>query len=152
VLDEYARVKGDLGDGIVITKSYNLGGVEVNYEGTWSGGKMGIPIFNNEDRVAGSQLLNLCTAEMGVLPGRLTMQTSSSIRVGLVDERGVVIEERMRLAIRALFAAMVPLRRVDRGRVKAKRERHSDKRGLRRVIDVSGTGRRSVRRWCVPKL
>jgi len=117
VLDEYARAKGDLGDGIVITKSYNLGGVEVNYEGTWSRGRMGIPIFNNEDRVAGSQLLNLCTAEMGVLPGQAD-DANIIINPGLgtVDERGVVIEERMRLAIRALFAAMVLLRRwVDRG-------------------------------------
>ena len=111
VLDEYARVKGDLGDGIVITKSYNLGGVEVNYEGTWSGGRIGIPIFNNEDRVAGSALVNLCTAEMGVAPGQAD-DANIIINPGLgtVDKDGVVIEERMRLAIRATFASLVLLR------------------------------------------
>ena len=35
VMDEFVRMKGALGKGIVITKSYNLGGVEINYERTW---------------------------------------------------------------------------------------------------------------------
>ena len=54
---------------------------------------------------------------MGVLPGQAD-DANIIINPGLgtVDERGVVIEERMRLVIRALFAAMVLLRRwADRG-------------------------------------
>jgi hypothetical protein len=106
-----------MGEGIVITKSYNLGGVELNYEGTWSNKRFGIPIFNNEDRVAGSHLLNLCTAEMGVLPGQADdANVIIGPGLGTVDEQGVVIEERMRHAVRALFASMALLRRwVDRG-------------------------------------
>ncbi len=120
VLDEYARAKSDLGDGIVITKSYNLGGVEVNYEATWSGERMGVPIFNHEDRIAGSHLLNLCMAEMGVLPGQADdANVIISPGLGTVDENGAVIEERMRLTIRATFAAMTLLRRwVDHGPAK----------------------------------
>ena len=107
VLDEYARVKDDLGAGIAITKSYNLGGVEVNYEGTWSAGKMGIPIFNNEDRVAGSQLLNLCTAEMGVLPGQAD-DANIIINPGLgtVDERMLILVDIEKLMSGADMALM----------------------------------------------
>lgn len=117
VLDEYARVKDALGEGVVIGKSYNLGGVEINYERTWSRERMGIPIFNNEDRVAGSQLLNLCMARMGVLPGQAEDgNVIVNPGLGTVDDSGAVIEERMRLAVRALFASMALLRTwVDRG-------------------------------------
>lgn len=117
VLDEYARAKDVLGEGTIITKSYNLGGVEVNYERTWSRGRMGIPIFNNEDRVAGSQLLNLCMAKMGVLPGQAEDgNVIVNPGLGTIDEDGAVIEKPMRLAIRALFASMALLRAwVDRG-------------------------------------
>ena len=78
VVDEYARARADVGDGIVISKSYNLGGVEVNYEGSWSDGRLGIPIFTHEDRIAGSSLLSLCVARMGVL-------------VGIADDANVII-------------------------------------------------------------
>ena len=117
IVDEYERAKGDIGEGIVITKSYNLGGVELNYEATWSNKRFGIPIFNNEDRVAGSHLLNLCVTEMGVLPGQADdANVIINPGLGTVDEQGVVIEERMRHAVRALFASMALLRRwVDRG-------------------------------------
>jgi hypothetical protein len=117
VVDEYERMKGALGDGFVITKSYNIGGVEVNYERTWADGKTGIPIFNNEDRVAGCQLVNLCAAKMGVLVG-IADDANILINPGLgtVDDDGAVIEERMRLAVRGLFASMALLREwVDRG-------------------------------------
>lgn len=117
VLDEYARVKDDLGEGIIISKSYNLGGVEVNYERTWAGGRMGIPIFNNEDRIAGSQLLNLCMAKMGVLPGQADdANVVITPGLGTVDETGAIVEDRLRFAVRALFASMALLRAwADRG-------------------------------------
>jgi len=111
VLDEFARARDRLGDGVIISKSYNLGGVEVNYERTWSDKSMGIPIFNNEDRVAGSHLLNLCLARMGVLPGQAEdANVIITPGLGTTDQDGTVIEERMHLAVRALFAAMALLR------------------------------------------
>jgi hypothetical protein len=110
VLDEYQRAKRTLGEGITISKSYNLGGVEVNYEGTWSDGRMGIPIFNNEDRVAGSQLLSLSLARMGVLPGQAEdANVIITPGLGTVDQDGAVLEVPMRLAARAVFAVLALL-------------------------------------------
>jgi hypothetical protein len=67
--------------------------------------------------VAGSQLLGLCMAKMGVLPGQAEdANVIVNPGLGTVDEDGVLLEQRMRLAIRALFAAMVLLREwADRG-------------------------------------
>lgn len=117
VLDEYARAKNALGPGIAISMSYNLGGVEINYEATWSDGGAGIPIFNNEDRVAGSHLLNQCVQAMGVLPGQAEdANVIMTPGLGTADESGALIEDRMRLAARALFASMALLREwADKG-------------------------------------
>jgi hypothetical protein len=95
----------------VISKSYNLGGVEINYEGTWAGSRLGIPIFSNEDRVAGSHILGQCMARMGVL---LSQAEDANIIItpgfGTVDREGALIEARMRLVVRAVFAALALLR------------------------------------------
>lgn len=111
VLDEYASFRGRLGEGILITKSYNLGGVEINYESTWGPNRVGIPIFSNEDRVAGSHILGLCMAKMGVL---LSQAEDANIIVtpglGTVDRSGALMEVHMRLVVRALFSALVLLR------------------------------------------
>jgi hypothetical protein len=111
VLDEYASFRGQLGEGILITKSYNLGGVEINYESTWGPNRVGIPIFSNEDRVAGSHILGQCMAKMGVL---LSQAEDANIIVtpglGTVDRSGALMEVRMRLVVRALFSALVLLR------------------------------------------
>ena len=107
VLEEYDRVRGALGDGIVISKSYNGGGVEVNYEGTWENGRMGIPIFSHEDRVAGSNLINLCMSRMGVIPNLAEdANLLVSLGLGTVDEDGTLVADRMRLAVRTMFAAI----------------------------------------------
>lgn len=107
VIDEFSRMKNSLGQGIVITKSYNLGGVEINYEGTWRHSRFGIPIFNNEDRVAGSHLLSRCLARMGIVPNQAEdANLIVTPGLGTVDAEGVVIEERMRLAVRGLFLAL----------------------------------------------
>jgi hypothetical protein len=110
VMDELSRMRSTLGTGIVVTKSYNLGGIEINYEGTWADGKVGIPIFNIEDRVAGSNLLSRCLARMGMVPnqaedGNLVLTPG----LGTVDEDGHLIEERMRLAARGLFSVLALL-------------------------------------------
>jgi len=120
VLDESASFRGRLGEGIQISKSYNLGGVEINYESTWGPNGVGIPIFSNEDRVAGSHVLGQCMAKMGVL---LSQAEDANIIVtpglGTVDRNGTLVEERMRLVVRALFSAMVLLREwaTDQARV-----------------------------------
>jgi len=111
VCDAYRSEHGKLPEGLVITKSYNLGGVELNYERTWRDengtSRIGIPIFTNEDRVAGSNLLALALQEMGILPGP-TDDGNILINPGLgtADAEGNLIEERMYLVARALFRAL----------------------------------------------
>jgi hypothetical protein len=110
VLDELTALNGRLGDGIAVSKSYNLGGVEINYEATWDGAAFGIPIFSNEDRIAGSHVLGQCVAKMGVL---LSQSEDANIIVtpglGTVDRSGALHEDRMRAVVRAVFAALALL-------------------------------------------
>jgi hypothetical protein len=114
VCEEYERARGELPEGIVISKSYNLGGVELNYERTWrdpdGNARIGIPIFTNEDRIAGSHLLAAALQQMGVLPGQ---SDDGNIIIdpglGTVDEQGQIIESHMRPVVRAVFRALILL-------------------------------------------
>lgn len=109
-MDEFERCRGQLGDGIVITKSYNLGGVEINYERTWGSGKTGIPIFTNEDRIAGAHVFGQIMGRIGVV---LVQSEDGNILLtpgfGTVDRAGRVVEERMRYVVRVLFLIMILL-------------------------------------------
>ncbi len=111
VVDELGAFRDRLGDALVVTRSYNLGGVEINYERSWRGDRPGIPIFTNEDRVAGSNVLGLCMAKMGVM---LSQAEDGNVIVtpgfGTVDRDGALIEARMRLVVRATFTALALLR------------------------------------------
>lgn len=111
VQDEYSHFRDRLGSGFLITKSYNLGGVEVNYEATWADGKAGIPMFTNEDRIAGVNLMGHALARMGVI---LSQAEDGNIIItpglGTVDPNGALIEPRMRLVMRAVFTALLLLR------------------------------------------
>lgn len=103
VRDEFAALAPELQKGIIITKSYNSTAIEVNYEGTWADGKMGIPIFSIEDMYAGTHLLQAGLSQMGVIP---TIAYDANIYIspglGTTDEDGQIVEERARLAVRAL--------------------------------------------------
>lgn len=102
VEEEFASLDSGLRKGIIISKSYNSTAVEVNYEGTWAEG-MGIPIFSIEDMYAGSNLLQTGLAQMGVIP---TIAYDANIYIspglGTTDAQGQLIEERARMAVRAL--------------------------------------------------
>src|SRR5690606_890352 len=111
VLEEHDRVCKRLGMGFVVTKSYNLGGVEINYERTWAQGSTGIPIFSNEDRIAGAQILGQIMAKMGVLliqseDGNIVLTPG----LGTLDELGRLDEVNMRLVVRSVFAGLLILR------------------------------------------
>lgn len=103
VKDEFKALDAELLKGIIISKSYNSTAVEINYEGTWANGKTGIPIFSIEDMYAGSHLLQTGLAQMGVIP-TIAYDANIYISPGLAttDENGQVIEDRARLAVRAL--------------------------------------------------
>lgn len=117
VVEEYERARTRLLPGISIHKSYNLGGVELNYERTWADGRApGLPIFSNEDRIAGVNLLGKVMARMGVV---LSQSEDANVLLtpgfGTSDRRGALLEDRMRLVVRALLAALALLQdRVDR--------------------------------------
>jgi len=103
VKEEFNALGSELLQGIIISKSYNSTAVEVNYEGTWAKGKAGIPIFSIEDMYAGSHLLQTGLSQMGVIP-TIAYDANIYISPGLAttDENGQLIEERARLAVRAL--------------------------------------------------
>lgn len=103
VKDEFSALEPELLEGIIFTKTYNSNGVEINYEGTWANGKLGIPIFSIEDMYGGCHLFQHGLSQMGVIP---TIAYDGNILIspglGTTDEDGQIIEERARLAVRAL--------------------------------------------------
>jgi hypothetical protein len=93
---------------LLITKTYNNLGVEVNYDRTWlHDGEPGIPIFTEEDSFSGTALIESALGAIGVLP---TITYDGNILVspgqGTIDDRGKLIEERMQLAVRALVGTI----------------------------------------------
>jgi len=113
VLEEFAAVKGDLGrfaDGFVITKSYNFLGTEISYERTWSGGRMGLPIFSIEDMYSGTNLIQSGLQAMGLIPP-LGYDANMIVGPGLgtTDPRGNLLERESRWVVRALFGMLVIL-------------------------------------------
>ncbi|MDR1828701.1 MAG: hypothetical protein LBR29_10255 [Methylobacteriaceae bacterium] len=110
VEDEYSRVKGKLKPGIVINKTVNSGGAEINYQDTWDNGGFGIPVFTHEDRIARTNIYNNILADIGIVPN---ISDDANILInpgaGTFDNNGTVVEERLRLAVRASFLALVVL-------------------------------------------
>jgi len=106
VTSEVEKANPKLKQGLKISKSYNSSTVEINYEDTWKD-QMGFPIFSIEDMYAGSHLLQVGCSQMGIIA---TISYDANIFIspgqGTCDEEGNIIEEKMRLAIKGLFALM----------------------------------------------
>jgi hypothetical protein len=102
--DEFSRVEPPwLRDGLIITKSYHLGCVEINYQHTWTEDRLGIPFFTTEDNFTDTNLIASSLVEMGVYPAQIyggNIQLTSGL--GDTDEDGNLIEENIRLAVKAL--------------------------------------------------
>ena len=111
VLEAHTRFADELGPGIVISRSLNAGGVEINYQRSWAGSEFGIPIFSHEDRIAGSNVFGLILARLGVQPG-LADDGNIMLTPGLgtLDDSGLR-EDAARDVARATFAALGLLRR-----------------------------------------
>lgn len=105
VVEEFANINlpDHLKNGIMISKSYNSRAVEVNYEGTWKNGQMGLPIFSIEDMYAGTNIFQSGMSQFGVVP---TVAYDGNIYIspdlGTCDEDGMLIEERARWGVKAL--------------------------------------------------
>jgi Aminotransferase class-V len=108
VQEEFASLNGhSTGDGLMISKSYNSGAVEVNYQKTWSNGRFGIPIFTIEDFYAGTEAIMSAMKQMGLVP---TISYDANIMIspglGTLDEDGNLIKENMRYAVKGLVRAI----------------------------------------------
>lgn len=103
IVEEFKGLQARFKDGIKITKSYNSTAVEVNYEGTWKDGKIGIPIFSIEDMYSGTNIFQTGMNKFGVIP-TIAYDGNIYISTGLAttDEEGNLIPEITRFAIKAL--------------------------------------------------
>ncbi len=103
VADEFGKIDSGLMEGVSVDKDYGSCGVEVNYQDTWKGGRMGWPIFSIEDMYAGTSLPQAAGKAMGVIPclaydGNIKM----SLGLGTTDENGDILEGPTRHAVRAM--------------------------------------------------
>ncbi len=107
VVKEVESLPSPLRTKLIISKSYNSAWVEINYAQTWDDGHIGLPIFTQEDRCSGTNLLMACLAQMGILPTSIDDgNIEISPGVGTCDENGNLISERMELAVRGLVQSM----------------------------------------------
>jgi len=92
---------------LAITKDYNSAAIEINYEKTWDGAGLGYPIFSIEDMYAGSNILQDGMKQIGIFP---TIMYDANIflspGLGTTDEKGNLIEERVRKIVRAMVMLM----------------------------------------------
>jgi len=106
VTSEFKSANPKLQKGLKISKSYNSCTVEVNYEDTWKEG-LGFPIFSIEDMYAGSHLLQVGLAQMGIIA---TIAYDGNIFIspgqGTCDDEGNLVADKMRLGIKGLVALM----------------------------------------------
>lgn len=104
VQEEFADFRPDkFQKDLIITKTYNSLGVEINYDRTWNHGELGIPIFTEEDAFAKTSLIQTCLDAAGVLP---TIAYDGNILIspggGTLGDDGQLLEDRMRYGVRAL--------------------------------------------------
>ncbi len=107
VMEEFSCLPKDLQDGWSIFKSPNCMAVEVNYADTWKDGKFGLPIFSIEDMYAGSNIVQNCMSQMGMIP---TIGYDANVMisngVGNLDEEGKLLEAPTRMAVKGFFKSM----------------------------------------------
>ena len=103
VKNEFEALPQKIRKGLLFSKSYNSGAVEINYEGTWKNGEIGLPIFSIEDMYAGTNIFQSGVAQMGVIP---TIAYDANIFIspglGTCDEDGELVTEKAAWGVRAL--------------------------------------------------
>jgi hypothetical protein len=108
VVEEFMKMKpARFREKLIITKSYNMGGTELNYEQTWDNGDFGIPIFNIEDACANTNPIASAQEEMGVYPA--TIYSGNMFLgpgLGTFDENADLDEERTRLGVKSLVRSV----------------------------------------------
>jgi len=106
VCRHFAAISCFAGD-FVITKSYHLGGTEVNYLRSWDGGGKGIPIFTLEDLYAETNPIGRALSAMGVQPPPIYAgEMMITPGAGLLDDKGELIAEKAELAVQGLVRSI----------------------------------------------
>jgi hypothetical protein len=96
-------------DRLIVTKSYHMGGLELNYAETWGAdgdGSFGLPLFNLEDLYVGSNAFDAALVAMGQAPS--TIYGGNVLigpGLGLIDEHGALMPDAARAAFRAMVEA-----------------------------------------------
>ncbi|HSW09939.1 MAG TPA: hypothetical protein VLK32_03425 [Bacillota bacterium] len=107
VQEELRHLNPRLRDKLVVSRSYNSGTVEINYERTWQDEGLGFPIFTIEDMYAGSHIIQTSLTAMGIIP---TISYDGNIFIspgqGTGDPDGELNPERMRLVLRGLVRVL----------------------------------------------
>jgi hypothetical protein len=106
-MEEFELLPSALKQGWSMYKSSNSLAVELNYADSWKNGQFGIPIFSMEDMYAGSQILQNCMSQMGLVP---TIAYDGNIYIsngiGNIDEEGKLLELPTRLSVKAMFKSI----------------------------------------------
>jgi len=108
ITEEFSALKPSrFRDKLIVTKSYTMGGTELNYERTWENGEFGIPIFTSEDLFIKAHPIASALEEMGIYPALIY---SGNIflgpGLGTLDENAELNEEFARLGVRSLVRAV----------------------------------------------
>ena len=108
ITEEFSALKPSrFRDKLIVTKSYTMGGTELNYERTWEDGEFGIPIFTSEDLFIKAHPIASALEEMGIYPALIY---SGNIflgpGLGTLDENAELNEEYARLGVRSLVRAV----------------------------------------------
>ena len=106
VLEEMKDLDPEISQYLIVTKSYNYIGVEINYENSWSEDRIGFPIFSIEDMYAGTNLFLDAVEAAGIEAEGYDGNIPLSPGLGTLDENGQLIDEYMRYCVRILFKAM----------------------------------------------
>ena len=91
---------------LIVTKSYHMGGLELNYARTWDGDGLGIPLYNLEDLYCGTNVIDAAVVAMGqagatIYGGNVLIGPG----LGMIDARGDLIPDAARAAMKGLVEA-----------------------------------------------
>ncbi len=94
-------------DKLIFTKSYSMGGTELNYAHTWDDGEFGIPIFPLEDSYAGTNAIASAQEVMGVTPATIYAGNMFlAPGLGTLDKNAELNEEYARLGVKSLVRSV----------------------------------------------
>jgi hypothetical protein len=91
---------------LIVTKSYHMGGLELNYANTWSGDGFGIPLYNLEDLYYGTNAIDAALMAMGqagatIYGGNVLIGPG----LGLIDRHGDLLPDAARACFKGLVKA-----------------------------------------------